>query len=186
VVNVVEVVGLDPGFAACGVAVVALARDTERVISLDVVRTKKSGKKRKVLDVEDNVRRSYGIAVRLFSAIDPGTFAVCAEAMSSPRSSRSARLLGMTWGSIVTIAMMRGIPILQASPQEIKRKLCGKNNASKKDVQAALMERYGTRGMEHALLDVKPDGIRHHACDALAAVVACLDAPSIMMARRGL
>lgn len=173
-----HVVGIDPGFAACGLAVIELGSGREHVERLDVVRTKKSDRKRGIMVSDDEARRTMEIARRIHEIVDEHVVAICAEAFSSPRSSRTARQLGMTWGVLGAVSVVSGVPILSVSPKEIKQRLCGRASASKKDVQAALVKRYG----ELDLPD--PPSVHEHACDALAAIVACLDAPAIMMARR--
>lgn len=176
--NAPLLLGIDPGFATCGIALVALDKDGERVLRLEVVRTKKSPKKRDVRASEDNVRRIIEIANRVMDVSGEGVIGICSESQSWPRNSGTSAKLGMVWGVIGTLSVMRGAPVLQATPMEIKKRLCGRGTASKKEVQAALVQRYGALDLPD------PAGVHEHACDALAAVVACLDAPSVLMARR--
>lgn len=86
--------------------------------------------------------------------------------------------IGIFWGVLAATAEFNALPILQATPQEIKKRLCGRGSASKKEVQAKLVERYERLPLP------SQKGKHEHICDALGAVVTCLDAPEIMMARR--
>lgn len=176
--NRIFVVGIDPGFASCGVTVAELLAETELVYLMDVITTEKSSKKRSVRASEDNVTRAIKIFNDLHNLIPRKTIAFCAEAQSWPRNASASAKVGIAWGVICAVAEDLGIPILQATPKEIKKCVCGKGTASKLEVQEALVQRYGSLPLP------KQKGKREHVCDALGAIVTCLDAPAIMMARR--
>lgn len=173
------VLGIDPGFASMGVAVVDVTEHGVGVITLDVIRTQKDDRKRRTLASDDNVRRAREIAGRLFEA---HIGAICAEAMSFPRNSSAAAKMALSWGVICALAQVRDVPIVQASPQQIKQAVTGSKTASKLDVEAALLKRYGNQ-IEQLVAHL-PDSQHEHAFDALAAVVACLDSDVLRMARR--
>lgn len=176
---IINVLGIDPGFASVGYAVVCLHPVRETVMKIGVIHTEKSGVKQNVLAADDNLRR----AREVFTALNLQTAwvtALCAESMSFPRNSQAAAKVAMTWGVIAALAEWKGFPIVQASPQAIKKVLCGAKNASKEDVQQALQMRYGkVPGMEEL-----SKGDMEHAFDALAAVVCCLDSEVVRMARK--
>lgn len=198
------VLGLDPGFTSLGFAVVALGKTPEedRVVTLGVVRTKASDKKQRVLVADDNIRRCRELSRPVRGLIAFGNSAggtehetrgvqalfeaapvllVAAEKMSFPRNSSAAAKVAMTWGLIVANLERRGLPLLQASPQEVKRRVTGKADASKEAVEAAMIKRFG-RGLLRMLKSL-PEGQHEHAFDALAVVVACLDSEEGRMAR---
>jgi len=169
------VVGIDPGMAAVGIAVVEIWPDGEVVKDLAVIRTVPSAKKRHILTRDDNVRRAQEIATaigRRFTAYPVRV--ICAEAMSFPRSASVAAKMAMCWGVIAAQATERGLPIQQASPQEIKRTLCGRGSAGKQEVAEALRRRYSHVSLEQ-LLSGLPPSLHEHAYDALASIVACLE-----------
>jgi crossover junction endodeoxyribonuclease RuvC len=176
---IIQVLGIDPGFASLGYALVRLHPVRETVMEIGVIHTEKSGAKQNVLAADDNLRR----ARELFTAINLHTAwvtAICAESMSFPRNSQAAAKVAMSWGVIAALAELKGFPIVQASPQAIKKVVCGAKNASKEDVQQALRMRYGE--MPGAAELTK--GSMEHAFDALAAVVCCLDSEVVRMARK--
>lgn len=188
------VLGLDPGFASCGYAVVRVRPDDEDVVALGVLRTAASSAKRKVYAADDNLRRCRELAAALANLTHHGQVlplggrqwaprvrAVCAEAMSFPRNASTAAKMAMTWGLIVANVESKALPLLQASPQEVKVKLTAHKDAPKEAIEDALLRRYGKR--LKSMLRELPEGQHEHAFDALAAVVTCLDAEVVRLMR---
>lgn len=192
-----RVLGFDPGFASLGYALVEL-RDPSglvrpRVVQMGVLETRPSAKKRKVLAADDNLRRLRVVARAVAGLVsgrppaewrsdNPGqtpslgvspAHLVCAETMSFPRNSSAAAKMALTWGTIMAEVERWNLPFLQASPQEIKLAVTGRRDAEKKDVEDALVKRYGKNTRK--LLRELRDGAHNHAFDALAAITACLD-----------
>ena len=168
------------GLLVSGVAVVELEPSTEKVLHLAVIRTEKSALKREVKASDDNLRRArliYEGVIAMCSLYS--VRALCAESMSFPRSSGVAAKVAMTWGVIAAIATQLGIPVVQSSPQEIKKVLCGSKAASKEEVEAALRKRYPFEGEGYEFIASQ----KEHAFDALGAVVASLDSEVLRMAR---
>ncbi len=184
--NKVLLFGSDGGLAHFGHASVALHATGEEIIDLGVAHTEKSDAKRKVLAADDEVRRARELCVLLDAAIPAGCRAICAESMSHPRNASAAGKLKMSWGVLVYAAHARNLAILQASPQEIKKALTGRKDASKEDIARAIADRYGDKPAR--ILDAKkiPNGKREHAYDALASIVACLNSDLVRMLRAGL
>lgn len=180
--------GLDPGFASLGYALVCLLPDGKRELVKNkmggyvfgVWETEKSDKKRAVKASDDNVRRTRELARLMFSvmAADYDIKVVCAESMSFPRNSSSAQKMGLGWGAIATAIELLNLPIVQSSPQEIKTQVCGKKDASKQEIQEALSKQYGLD------LDQFPKTSREHCFDALGAVEAAVDTEFMRLACR--
>lgn len=196
------VLGVDPGFASCGFAVLSLgdSEADDQVVTLGVLRTKPSSNKQRVLATEDNVRRARDLATSMRALHDCGSMIpvthrgvaalfeggdrirlVCAERMSFPRSASAAAKVAMVWGLIVANLERRGVPLLQASPQDVKKRVAGNPAATKEAVELAMLKRFG-RGL-HRMLKAVPKGEHEHAFDALASIVACLDSEEGRMAR---
>jgi Holliday junction resolvasome RuvABC endonuclease subunit len=193
------VLGVDPGLRHFGWAMVALTGSTEQVYGMGVIKTVKSDNKRGLLVADDNVRcaREVATVLRSLTKFKGGIKAFCAEAMSAPRNASAAAKMAMTWGIVACLAEEKDIPIVQASPQELKKKVCDNKSASKEEVQKALTDRYGmfVTGRpvlplslmlepQAPLLSDVPGGQHEHAWDALAAVVAGLDSEVVRLARR--
>lgn len=170
--------GIDPGLANLGLARLELHPDGERVTGLEVVRTQPSPRKAEVLAASDSLRRLGELHRALETWITPDVVCIASESMSWPRNAGAAVKVAMTWGLVAALAARHGLPIVLVSPQDLKRRLTGSRTATKEAVQRALERRYG------AIQWPEPPSIREHAADALGAVVACLDAPAVLMARR--
>lgn len=176
-----RILGVDPGFSALGVAEVFINSEDDRPGQCAVIRTEKSVKKRGVRASDDNLRRIVEISRELRPWFQAGLIAVCAESQSWPRNSMSCAKVGMAWGVVGTLADEYGVPILQATPQEIKKYMTGKKSATKKQVQAAVEGRW-LKCPE--IQWPKQTTLHEHAADAYAAVISCMDHQTIQMARR--
>jgi crossover junction endodeoxyribonuclease RuvC len=162
------ILGVDGGLATCGLALAAIRNDGSLdLLKVATVRTTKSAAKRGVYASDDNVRRCRELAAELHCFVYGSLALICAEAMSFPRSSSTAAKMGMGWGVLAALAYELEVPIVQASPQQIKLALCGKKNASKAEVQAAIEDRWSHVQWPKRKADVE------HAADAAAAIVAC-------------
>jgi crossover junction endodeoxyribonuclease RuvC len=186
-----NVLGIDPGFASVGYAVVNISAEYDQVLAMGVIRTEKANKKAKTRASEDNLVRAKEIAQELATLIDRHHITViCAETMSFPRSSSVAAKMAMCWGVIATLADRYNIPVTQASPQEIKVAVCGKKSASKQEVQTAIhalfpvTDQRVTNCVRTDILRDVPPSLREHPFDALAAVVACKESEVLLLARR--
>jgi len=185
----IYVLGIDPGFKNVGYALVRLCRSSEEIVRMGVIRTDKSSKKQRVLASDDNVRRTREIALELLAqlGVGPGNLSdtmvkgLAAESMSFPRNASAAAKMAMSWGVIGCLAALMDLPLVQSSPQAIKKCLCGTRDASKEEVQASLDARYG--GVLRERLGKVPRSLLEHPYDALGSVVAGLDSDTFRMAR---
>lgn len=182
------VLGIDPGFASIGYAIVAIGPDADRdcPVKMGLIKTSKSSAKRNVRASEDNLDRAKEIAAELQKLLTlyPATL-ICAETMSYPRNAAAAAKMAMCWGVLAAIAQQKHLPLTQASPQEVKKAVCGKKDASKTDVQQALGALFPAQltGSGHLCSKVPPSA-QEHPYDALAAVIACRDSEVFLLARR--
>jgi Holliday junction resolvasome RuvABC endonuclease subunit len=183
------VLGVDPGFASFGMAVVRLFPERERVLSVQVVRTKKSPKKRNVKVADDNFCRARAIASMVRETVKRWKpLAIAGETMSFPRNASAAAKVAMTWGILADLTEDLQLPMATATPQEIKKVVCDIKTATKEDVRRALEARYprqfdAFKAEFPAKKPPQPNGQWEHGFDAVGAVVACLDTDVIRMAR---
>lgn len=179
-----KVLGVDPGLSMFGYALVCLRSGGEDILELGVIETKKSSNKRRVLASDDNLRRAREIVLGIRTVCGSDVpKVICAESMSFPRNASSSAKIGMAWGVLAAISEFGQVPVVQASPQEVKKVVCGNKAASKVEVETALVLRYGEGTGIHSFRRRFAKGKHEHGFDALAAVVACLDSEVLRMAR---
>ncbi len=180
--------GYDPGLAHFGFASLALHARGEEPLDLGVLKTVKSDAKRKMLTADDNVRRGRELVDALGVSLGDGTRLVCSESFSHPRNSSAAAKLSLSWGIFIAHVHLRDLPLLQASPQEVKLAVCKTKDASKQDIQDALIARYPGADLLGKLDARKQNTKEHreHAFDALATIVTCLNSEIVRMLRAGL
>ena len=187
------VLGVDPGFASFGWSLVRLSTVPE-VLEAGVIRTKKESALRKVLASEDSVvrareiSREFGKIVALHNlSANPAKNigAVCAEAMSWPRNAGAATKVALAWGVIAAWCQQYDLPLLQASPQQVKKALTGKRDASKEEVAAAVRDPDNAIGAHHAVVASKqPEGMHEHMYDSMAVALVCADSDVVRLLRR--
>lgn len=195
------VLGVDCGLAKLGYAFVQLG-DKWNVRALGCITTAPATAKAGITASADLARRARNIHVALCNlCVENGMpLVICAEAFSYPRVPGKVRgtcprckrsgssimpkpvaQLGYGWGVLCSLANeMREAPIAQVSPQDIKKALCGRGNATKADVQEQLKIHF----RQMALFEKLNKGHVEHAADALGAIVACRDTEIMRMARR--
>lgn len=197
----IYVLGLDVGFATFGWALVELLAEGERVEAMGVIVTKKSNAKQNVLASSDDHRRAQEIAHVLYGLTGRGVRALCAESPSHGKwkGAATAIKIGRAWGVVDALTYDGHLPLVQASPQQIKKAVCGNVKASKAEVQDALcarlmcevvsdgkqnhaQRRVGSDAIDRFVVET-PRTLHEHAFDALGAVVACLDSEVIRAIR---
>ena len=180
------VLGVDPGLGHCGWVLAQLEPGPTAITirDLGVIKTKRSDRKRGVRESDDLLRRVRSFYQQLGDVLRHNeVFAICAESMSWPRNAASTAKIALCWGALAALASERGLPFVQASPQEVKRAMCNRADASKEEVAAAVTKHMPE--VESLLrLGRLPAGQHEHAYDAAAVVLACLDSDVVRMARR--
>jgi Holliday junction resolvasome RuvABC endonuclease subunit len=182
----VKALGIDVGFAKLGWALADVSDPQHpRSLAVGLIRTEKD--KRKVLAASDNHKRAQHIVRELAIVLDghPSIGVICAETISFVRSAAVMSQIGRAWGILDALAEARRLPLLQASPQEIKAACCPfVKNASKDDVIHAVTARFGAETLAH--LSPIPASMREHPADALGAIWACLQRDELRLYARAL
>jgi len=178
----IRILGLDPGFAALGWAQADYDPEAQKlkVASMGVITTEKSDKKKKVRDTDDNFKRTQEIC-RILDDLFADAHAVAAEEMSSPRNSRTVKLLGMAWGVVATLADIYEHPVVQISVDTLKKTIAHDARASKADIIEHVNQAFG-EDLAEQHLDGVAEGLHEHAYDALAAIMCSLNTDVIRMA----
>jgi Holliday junction resolvasome RuvABC endonuclease subunit len=174
-----NVLGIDCGFGSLGWAVADCSNGIIRPILCGVLTTEKSSKKQNVKATEDNIRRAQDLYSGLRNLIESEQVSLIAtETMSWPRNAGVVAKMGIAWGVIASVAGQYAIPIIQASPMEIKRKVAGDGKASKERMIQAIQVAFPYLGLPHQL------GLQEHAADAVGAIIACQDSELMKWASR--
>ena len=168
-------IGADLGFASIGISVCHIKDDVVIPILMQVIRTKKS----EIGSVsEDNMRRARLIYKELKTVLDKyknNERIMFVEAQSASRDASAAAKTAMAWGVLAALAEDNKFEVIQTSPQKIKKVLCGKNSASKEEVEEALRKIFPNIDFDALLkLNKIPKGLYEHAFDSLGAMVSGL------------
>lgn len=162
------IMGIDPGFASLGLAVL----DGERLLACDVIETKKEHAPRVELRVSvDDSRRLGEFCTRVGDTMDEHRVrAVAIEVFTvvPGKMAGGAIKTAMVYGALYGLARARGCLWLPLVPGDLKRGLCGLKSASKAQIQEAVSERVPDAA--HAIAAIAKSK-REHAADALAAAI---------------
>jgi crossover junction endodeoxyribonuclease RuvC len=145
------VLGIDPGLAATGYAVLEAANGRMQVRELGCARSKSRH------PMELRVRAIYDEVAEVLSRWQPQV-TVLEGLYSDYGFPRTAILMGHVRGVICLAAGQRGARVMEVAPAEVKRALTGSGRASKEQIRRAV-----TRMCRLASAPASD-----HVCDALA------------------
>ena len=132
-----SVLGVDPGVARCGLAVVRRRGRTSDLRFATTVITP--------ADADESVRfRLIAEAARAAIA-DHRPAAVAVERVAWSRNQVSALQVARATGVIILVAAEAGLPVAEYAPNEVKQAVTGVGNADKAQVQRALTRLHGLR-----------------------------------------
>lgn len=174
------ILGLDPGFASFGWALVEVSRAADGApvalpFTCGVIRTAKATAKEHIFAAEDVVQRATQIYKALGQIMNHADV-VSAESLSYPRSASVSAQMGVAWGVVASLVAERNLPLVQLGPQAAKKALTGLKSASKAEVQAAVeLKLPAAAPMLEEILASK----REHAADAFGLALCALDSESV-------
>ncbi|HWC32517.1 MAG TPA: crossover junction endodeoxyribonuclease RuvC, partial [Actinomycetota bacterium] len=150
------VMGVDPGTAATGVAVVAAKGSRRVVLSATTVRTPAGAPE------SDRLYALHRAVRRTLAESHPDAVAI--ERLLWGKNVASAMAVSRASGVVLVAAAEAGLPVREYAPPEVKMAVTGSGTAGKDDVRRALARL-------HAIADVprEPD-----AADAVAVAVCDL------------
>ncbi|MFL5790253.1 MAG: crossover junction endodeoxyribonuclease RuvC [Actinomycetota bacterium] len=162
-----SVLGVDPGVARCGLAVVHRRQRATDLLFATTVSTP--------ADADESVRlRTIADAARAAITTHRPS-AVAVERVAWSRNQVSALHVARATGAIILVAAEAGLPVAEYAPNEVKQAVTGAGNADKAQVQQALARIHGLRDVPS-----QPD-----AADAVAvALTHLLAAPMRAVAAR--
>jgi len=150
----VIIIGLDPGSRYCGYGLLQIEDRKILAAGCDVLDVTKG----KTLSLR--LKSLYENIIAVLDEYQPEIAAV--ESIFFHRQVRSVFTLGHARGVILLALAMKDIPIVEYSPREIKKSVCGNGSASKQQV----------RYMINKIYPLKESPKRDDAFDALA-VATC-------------
>ncbi len=121
------VVGVDPGTAVTGYGVVSRRDDgPPTLLECGVIRTSANE------PLPDRIREIFLGVTEIIDRFQPDSVAV--EDVFQGKNVRSALTLGHARGAILLAAALKGLPIAEYSPREIKKAVVGTGSATKDQV----------------------------------------------------
>ena len=183
------VLGIDGGLAHLGWSFSEIYQNTISVISLGVIETKKSDKKKKIRQSDDDIRRAkeltYELDCIIKNVIKKGykVRAICMENMSFMRNASNAAKLKMSHGIIAAFSHFLDLPIIGIDPKDMKKKVTGSESSSKEEVEDALKDKLGI-SFQKQVEEIKP-ALREHCVDAVGVIYGCLDSDVLTFLRKG-
>jgi len=169
-------VGVDPGLAKMGIAVVERSPERTKLRYMDLLVTKKGSKKqlRNLRIADDDQRRIkelYDATVATLKKYKAHGIGVESYTPHGPMGG-GAWKVGNVAQSIVCLGWSLGFRPMLFRPDDLKRTFLGRNKGTKLDVQVALYEHVD--GLEKALMRF-PETNREHLADAVGHAVLALD-----------
>lgn len=178
-----RVIGIDPGFANVGWAIGELGGGTESIVKVGCIQTKPSVKKKRIRASEDNLERGIAVARELRLVIlEWKPKIILAEGPGGAQGFKAAFGLGAGTGLVASLVAWTDLPIRQVTPQELKVALTGKADASKDDIADAVTERFPSAA--EFIRKSYPKARHEHPFDAIAVIIACLDADVVKVLRQ--
>jgi crossover junction endodeoxyribonuclease RuvC len=151
------VIGIDPGMAATGLAVVAGSHTGPAgVVAAVTVRTRADAPE------SDRLRTLFHSTMKAIDRHQPRSIAV--ERLMWGRNVTSAMGVARATGVVLLAAAEAGLPVFEYAPLEVKLAVAGNGSAGKPEVRRALQRLHGV-----ADLPIEPD-----AADAVAVALCHL------------
>ena len=167
--NPLVTLGVDPGFSSMGIAVIQRnALGQINLMTADVLETKKANKKamRDLRVAADDQRRMREFWDRLLDCIDsyePKAVGVESYAPWPGQMGGNAWKVAFSYQMAICACWTKGIRPLSFRPDDLKRRILGKNSGDKRSVELMLYTKIG--GLE-AFLATMPKTKHEHAADA--------------------
>jgi crossover junction endodeoxyribonuclease RuvC len=132
-----RVLGIDPGLAKLGYAVVDDGTDGIVPVEFGLIRTKPGPSLPvRLNDIAEKV-------AEIIEDFHPDVMAV--ETVFFAKNAKTAMTIGRVTGAVMAIAGLRGIDVVEYSPLDIKRTVVGNGRADKKQMQEMVRTLYRLR-----------------------------------------
>lgn len=163
-----RVLGIDPGFASMGLAVLEKGLGPAKILEAMTVKTQKGSKKdlrgmRISSDDQRRLREIHNALCDVTARFEPHALAYEVYSPHGPQGGsawKSCRAEGM----VQCFALERSMLLLPYIPHDLKMGVTGKLSASKTDVQWSLTEKFPAF---EGFMRKMNKGLREHAADAV-------------------
>lgn len=145
-----KVLGIDPGYGRCGMAVVEKNDGREVLIYSDCIETSTSD------EFTARLSRVTSECARLIAAHEPDALAL--EKLYFQKNQKTAMRVAEVRGALINTAAQCGVEVFEYTPGEVKSAAAGSGNADKTAVAKML----------HALLKIKKRITHDDEYDAIA------------------
>lgn len=174
--------GVDPGLANCGFALVAENADGKlKVVHTHLVTTHRQTSPDPTARIaDDDTRRMVLIQramVALLGEYKPALVGIETYVPIAGKGGNGAYKVGAVYGAVHALATSANRPVYAATPQDIRRALLGTATGTKKDIERAVAQ--VCTGVAQAL-DAQKKADREHVADAIAHAVYALDRTRVM------
>ncbi len=126
------ILGIDPGTLMMGYAIVQVAGNKPKLVTMDVL--KLSSQK----DIYVRLQMIHQKVVNLIKEYKPTSFAI--EAPFFGKNVQSMLKLGRAQGVAIAAAMQGSLSVTEYSPRKVKQSVAGNGNASKEQVWKMLQQ----------------------------------------------
>jgi len=132
--GVLRVLGIDPGLAKLGYAVVDDLPGGIRHVEFGLVRTSPKD------SLSVRLNQIAVIVDEIINQFAPDVMAV--ETVYFAKNAKTAMTIGRVSGAVMAVAGLRGVEVVEYSPLDIKRTVVGNGRADKKQVQEMVRTLY--------------------------------------------
>ena len=169
-----RILALDVAFSNTGWAILEYSDNEWKCLDAYVITTKPEHKKKKLRVADDDVRRSTELFATLSAImVQANIKGVVAELPTGgAQGARPNRAMGMATSVAACLVEQFKVPAEYINPNDSKKTVTGNKNASKKQVQDAIIKKYPTCTKSFKLKrgsQTEYENKFEHAADALAA-----------------
>jgi crossover junction endodeoxyribonuclease RuvC len=151
--EIMKILGLDPGTATTGYGVIECDRMSQNLIAYGVIKTGKENL------AHDRLAEIYDDVCELIERYKPDSIVI--EKLYFAANSKTALAVGQARGVLLLAASKAQIPVIEITPLQVKQGLTGYGKAEKKQVQEMVKVALGLKEVP------KPDD----SADALALAI---------------
>lgn len=167
------IVGIDPGLANCGFAVLSVRKHDQPGKSFPELVASRGLVTAPDRELADRLYECADTAARLFAAFNP--FVVVIESML--RAIGQGMAVARVIGAMTYAAMRLNIPVIEYTPTAIKKQVTGNGAARKPEVKEMVRRQvYGSGG--RAIDDEIWKGQSNHVIDAIATALTAFHDPT--------